>query len=163
MISMSRVASPRIRSKSDVGFLVSSWPDQCVHFGNIDVVQLLDGCLDLVLVGLDVTDEDQGVVVLNLLHGGLSGQRVLDDGVGIHLVPLGSGLAGVLGVPGSPEGLGPVELDASSNLLHPGAMGSLHHLLLDLLGSWLLLLGLVSLLGFRLSLWSHFSCRSESS
>ena len=88
-------------------------------------------------------------------------------------------------LPGSPEGLGPVELDASSNLLDPGAVGSLHHLLLDLqslldslggslgvvllcllfrcidlLGSWLLLLGLVSLLGFRLSFWSHF-CKGK--
>merc|ERR1712064_117476 len=106
-------------SKSHIGFLVSGWPDQCVHFGDIDVVQLLDGSLDLVLVGLDVTDEDKGVVLLNLLHGGLSGQRVLDDGVGIHLVPLGSGLTRVLGVPGSPEGFGPVELDASSDLFHP--------------------------------------------
>lgn len=51
------------------------------------------------LVGLNVADEHQSVVVLNLLHGGLSGQRVLDDGVSIHLIPLGSGFPGVLGVP----------------------------------------------------------------
>ena len=51
------------------------------------------------LVGLDVADEDQCVVILNLLHGRLSGKRVLNDGVGIHLVPLGGGLPGVLGVP----------------------------------------------------------------
>ena len=31
------------------------------------------------LVGLEVTDEEEGVVVLNLLHGGLGGQGVLDD------------------------------------------------------------------------------------
>lgn len=36
------------------------------------------------LVGLDITDEYQGVVVLDLLHGRLSGQRVLDDVVSIH-------------------------------------------------------------------------------
>ena len=35
------------------------------------------------LIGLDVADEDEGVVVLNLLHGGLGGQGVLDDVVGI--------------------------------------------------------------------------------
>ena len=69
------------------------------HLGDVDVVQLLDSRLDLVLVGLDVADEDQGVVVLDLLHGRLSGQRVLDDGVSIHLIPLGGRLPGVLGVP----------------------------------------------------------------
>ena len=53
------------------------------HLGDVDIVQLLDGGLDLVLVGLDVADEDEGVVVLDLLHGGLGGQGVLDDVVGI--------------------------------------------------------------------------------
>ena len=96
---VSDIQSIIIRSQSDIGLLIPGWSDQCVHFGHIDVVQLLDGSLDLVLVGLDVTDEDQGVVVLDLLHGGLGGQRVLDDGVGVHLVPLGDGLTGVLGVP----------------------------------------------------------------
>ena len=105
------------------------------------------------LVGLDVADEDQGVVVLDLLHGRLGGQGVLDDVVSIHAVPAGSRLARVLGGPGRPEGLWPVELDTSPDLreeyshnisninchacgylLDPGAMHSLHHLLLDLSG-----------------------------
>ena len=88
-----------IRGQSDISLLVSGRSDQGVHLGHVDVVELLDSSLDLVLVGLDVTNEDQGVVVLNLLHGGLSGQRVLDYGVSIHLIPLWGGLAGVLGVP----------------------------------------------------------------
>ena len=53
------------------------------HLRDVDIVQLLDSGLDLVLVGLDVADEDEGVVVLDLLHGGLGGQGVLDDVVGI--------------------------------------------------------------------------------
>ena len=40
---------------------------------------------------LDVADEDEGVVILNLLHGRLGGQGVLDDAVGIHAGPLGGG------------------------------------------------------------------------
>lgn len=44
-------------------------PDERVDFGHIDVVQFLDGVLDLVLVGFDVNNEDQSVVVLDLLHG----------------------------------------------------------------------------------------------
>ena len=68
------------------------------------------------LVCLDVTDEDKGVVVLNLLHGRLSGQGVLNDVVSIHAVPAGSRLARVLGGSGRPEGLWPVELDTSPDL-----------------------------------------------
>lgn len=33
------------------------------------------------LVSFDVNNEHQSVVVLNLLHGGLSGQGELDDGI----------------------------------------------------------------------------------
>jgi len=86
------------------------------------------------LVSFDVTDEDKGVIVLDLLHSRLGGQGVLDDVVGIHAVPAGGGLAGVLGSPGGPEGLWPVELHTGSDLLDPGAVNSLHHLLLHLSG-----------------------------
>ena len=60
-------------------------PDQGVDAGNVEIVQLLDGELDLprvrspmteaqtnlVLVGAAVDNEDDGVVLLNLLEGGL--------------------------------------------------------------------------------------------
>ena len=68
------------------------------------------------LVSFDVADEDQGVVVLDLLHGRLGGQGVLDDVVSIHAVPAGSRLARVLGGSGGPEGLWPVELDTGPDL-----------------------------------------------
>ena len=68
------------------------------------------------LVGLDVADEDKGVVVLDLLHGRLGGQRVLDDVVGIHAVPAWGRLARVLGSPGGSEGLWPIELYTGSDL-----------------------------------------------
>ena len=55
-------------------------PDQRVDFGHIDRVQLFDSILDLRLVGSQVADEHKRVVVLDLLHGRLSGQWVLDDG-----------------------------------------------------------------------------------
>ena len=87
------------------------------HLGDVDVVQLLDSRLDLVLVGLDVADEDQGVVILDLLHGGLGGERVLDDVVGVHPVPAGGRLARVLGGPRRTEGLGAVELHAGPHLV----------------------------------------------
>ena len=59
-------------------------PDEGVDLGDVDIVQLLDGSLDLVLVGLDVADEDKGVVVLDLLHSRLGRQGVLDDVVRVH-------------------------------------------------------------------------------
>ena len=96
------------------------------HLGDVDVIQLLDSRLDLVLVGLDVADEDQGVVVLDLLHGRLSGQGVLDDVVSIHAVPAGSRLARVLGGSGRPEGLRPVELDTGPDLREEFSKDSNH-------------------------------------
>ena len=68
------------------------------------------------LVSLQVADEHEGVVVLDLLHGGLGGQRMLDHVVSVHLVPGWSGLPWILGGPGGTEGLGPVELDTGSHL-----------------------------------------------
>ena len=65
---------------------------------------------------LNVANEDQSVVVLDLLHGRLGGQGVLDDVVSIHAVPAGSRLARVLGGSGRPEGLWPVELDTGPDL-----------------------------------------------
>lgn len=56
-------------------------PDEGVDGNQVDFIQGLDGSADLTLVGLDVADEGEGVVLLNLLHGGLRAQRVLDDGV----------------------------------------------------------------------------------
>ena len=59
-------------------------PDESVDLGDVDIVQLLDGSLNLMLVGLDVADEDERVVVLDLLHRRLGRQGVLDDVVRVH-------------------------------------------------------------------------------
>jgi hypothetical protein len=66
--------------------LVVFLPDEGVDLADFNVVQLLDGRLDLVLVSPHATDEDKGVVVLDLLHCRFSGQGVLDDVVSIHAV-----------------------------------------------------------------------------
>ena len=49
-------------------------PDQGVNLDSIDIVQLLQCLLDLSLIGLDVNDEDQSVLLFDLLHGALSVQ-----------------------------------------------------------------------------------------
>lgn len=84
-------------------------PDQGVDLDGVNVVELLQGSLDLGLVRLDVDDEDQGVVLLNLLHGALSVERVDDDLVLVQTGLVVNGLARVLGVAGQSEGLGAAE------------------------------------------------------
>lgn len=50
-------------------------PDEGVDLERIDVVQLLDGVLDLALVGEDINNKHKGVVLLDLLHCRLGVQR----------------------------------------------------------------------------------------
>ena len=61
------------------------------------------------LVGLDVDDEDECVVLLDLLHGALGVERVDDDLVLIEAGDVRYGLSLVLGCAGELEGLGAVE------------------------------------------------------
>lgn len=91
-------------------------PDQSVDLGAVNVVKLLQGTLDLGLVGLDVADEDQSVVLLDLLHGGLGVERVDDDLVLIEAGLGGDGLAQVLGRAAQDQGLGAVEGSRESDL-----------------------------------------------
>lgn len=46
-------------------------PDERVDFGDVDVVQLLDGAFDLMFVGLDVNNEHKCVVVFYFFHSRL--------------------------------------------------------------------------------------------
>ena len=91
-------------------------PDQGVDLDGVNIVQLLQSHLDLALVGLDIDDENQGVVLLNLLHGALGVERVEDDLLGIKTRLTGDRPARVLGGPGELEGLGAVEGGRSANL-----------------------------------------------
>ena len=35
---------------------------------------------------LEVDNEDEGVVVLDFLHGGFSGERIANDGISVHAI-----------------------------------------------------------------------------
>lgn len=61
------------------------------------------------LVGLDVDNEDKGVVLLDLLHGRLSVEWVNDDLVLIKTRLAGDRLSDDLGSTGQLKGLGAVE------------------------------------------------------
>ena len=95
---------------------MQSSPDESVDLSGLDVVHAVDGILDLPLVAAHVNDENKGVVVLDLLHGALGGERVLKHAELIHLVDGRHRLARVLGLAGEAERLRAVEGDAGADL-----------------------------------------------
>lgn len=98
------------------GGIGENQPDQGVDLDTVNVVELLDRVLDLPLVCLDVDNEDKGVVLLNLLHGGLGVQGVDNDLVLVEPGNVGNALAGVLWVAGQREGLWAVEGSRETDL-----------------------------------------------
>jgi len=91
-------------------------PDKGVDLDGVNVIELLKGKLDLGLVGLDINDEDEGVLLLNLLQRTLGVEGVDNDLVLIEAGSVVDRLAGVLGGPGELEGLGKVEGRAVADL-----------------------------------------------
>lgn len=91
-------------------------PDQGVDLDGVNIVELLEGTLDLSLVGLDVDNEDEGVVLLHLLHGALGVERVDDDLVLVEARQVRDRLAGKLGVAGQRQRLGLVKGGAQADL-----------------------------------------------
>ena len=70
----------------------------------------------MTLVGLDVDNEDECVVLLNLLHGALRVQRVNDHLVVVKASLMGNRLARVFGGSGELESLGEVECGRGTDL-----------------------------------------------
>jgi hypothetical protein len=137
------VESIDVRGKAGIGLLGSVGADEGVDLDGVDVIKLLESELDLGLVGLDIDNEDEGVVLLNLLHGRLGVERVDNDLVLIKTGRMRNRLAGVLGSTRQLEGLGPVEGSRGANL--PVLVGV--DTLKSGLGSGLSLLGTLGGLG----------------
>jgi hypothetical protein len=70
-----------LRDKNPVKFetYLAVRADEGVDLDDVDLVKLLQGLLDLSLVGLDIDNEHKGVVFLELLHRRLGIKRVDDD------------------------------------------------------------------------------------
>ena len=81
--------------------------------------------LDHWLVGSNVNNEDEGVVVLNCLNGALSAQWVLDDGVLVPGLFLLDALSSVLGGTCKSESLGSSEGGVGPDLVLSDAVASL--------------------------------------
>lgn len=101
-----------------------SIPDEGVHLDGINIVELLDGSLDVVLVGTNIADKDKSVVVLDLAHGRLGVQGRLDDGELVQGGVTVDGLAGVLGGTGELQGLGKVETGRGVDLAGSSGVGA---------------------------------------
>lgn len=111
------VESIDVRGQTGVGLLGTIGADKGVDLDSVDVVELLQGLLDLGLVGLDVDNEDKAVVLLNLAHGALGVERVHDDLVLVQAGLVGNGLARVLAGAGELQGLGQVEGGRQADLV----------------------------------------------
>lgn len=109
-------------------------PNEGVNLDGLDVVESLDGILDVVLVGTDIADEHKGVLILDLAHGRLGVQGELDDGVLVQGGGLGAGATSILGGTGQLEGLGEVEAHGGANLLGGLGVGATEGSLLGTLG-----------------------------
>jgi hypothetical protein len=151
-----------IRGETDESLLLTIGTDESVNLDGLDVVHLLNGILDLVLVGVNVDDEDEGVVGLNLSHGSLSGQGVTEDGVLIQTGTAGDGSTGVRRLTGQGEGVGTTEAGGVEHTARTSREVTLQSSLLgglsaDSLRGSRCLLGGVDLLGSRrsLSLFGH--------
>lgn len=69
------------------------------------------------LVGTDVTDKDQCIMIFNLTHSALSVQGELDDGIGVHLIStLGDSVTFILWLTGKTKGLWATEGARGANL-----------------------------------------------
>jgi len=121
---------------ANVSLLLSLGGDEGVDFLDVDFVDFFASSLDHFLVGLLVDDEDEGVVVLDVLDGGLRAQGVLDHGELIEGVLLLHSSQDVLGVSLLSESSGSLESNLGPDLSLSHGVGSLLDGVGSLLGSF---------------------------
>jgi hypothetical protein len=126
------IKSISVSGQTDISLLLTVGSDESVDLGSVNIIKLLDGILDLSLVGLDINEEDEGVIILELLHGSLSVKGLTNDAVLVHARSVGDGLAAVLGSTSKLESLGQVEGGGSADLALSLALGTLKGSLLGI-------------------------------
>jgi len=130
----SNLESLLVGSESDISLLLTVGADEGVNSGDLDFVEVLAGALDDWLLCAAVTDEHEGVVLLNGLDGRLTAERELDDTVGVE--SLASGNSASDGNRGALLGLG--NWASESNLMPhlplSGVVDTFLHISCDFLG-----------------------------
>lgn len=117
-------------------------PNKSVDFGHVDVIELLHGLLNLWLVGSEVYNKHQCIVVFDLLHCTLGGQRVFDDVILVQPGSTGNALARIFRPSLTLECLGTVEVYRGVYFSLEFRVGTFQHGLLSLQGLSLGLSGL---------------------
>lgn len=125
-----------VSSQSDVSLLGTVRSDQGVDLLNVNIVQLLNGSLDLVLVGLQGNLENQGVTVLDLLDGSLRGNWGLDDLVGIQSSVVRNSGSSVSGLSSQLQGVWKSEGGVGSHLSGLLGVGTLQSRFLSSSSVW---------------------------
>lgn len=108
----------RVRVQADERLLLAIRADQGVNPRSVHVVHLLQGRLDLALVGLAVNNEHERVHVLDLLHRALGGHREQQSVVRVEARRVRRALAGVPRVTRETQRLGAVERHRGAHLAH---------------------------------------------
>ena len=85
-------------------------PNKSVDFGHINIIEFLHSLFNLWLVGSQIYNEHQRVVVFDLLHSTLGGQRVFDNAVLIQPGATRDTLTRIFRPSLTLEGLGAVEM-----------------------------------------------------
>jgi hypothetical protein len=111
--SVCNIQSIIILRQSHVALLQSSWGNKSVDLFALNVVKIPYCCLDLTLVGLNVNNKYKCVAVFDELHGRLSCEWVLDDGVLVQSILLGGALSLVLGLAVKLQSFWAVEMNPS--------------------------------------------------
>lgn len=132
--SAGNIKSITVGSQSNKSLLLELGGNEGVDLEGLDIVKLLDGLLDLVLVGSSVDLEDEGVGVLNLLDGTLGVDVRDDDLVGVESWKVGNRLAEVLRVLWELQSLWSSEGGGGSDREDLVAVDTLSDGLLSLLG-----------------------------
>jgi hypothetical protein len=91
-------------------------PNESADLDDLGIIQGAHSGGDLTLGGGQGDKENESVVVLDLLHGALSGEGELDDGVLVQGAILRNGRAGILGRTSKLQSLGKVEARRGKDL-----------------------------------------------
>lgn len=73
------IQSLDVAGQTNIGLFGSIWADQSINTGSINIVQSLDGALDVLFVGTHIDNEHKSVVLFDFAHGAFSGQWELDN------------------------------------------------------------------------------------
>lgn len=117
-----------VGGEADERLLEAVGADEGVDLCNIDVVHGLDGVCDLGLGCAARNDKDEGVVVLNVLHGGFGGERESQNRELVGLLRRNSRPAEVLGRSVKGKRRRTAERNLGQNLLRRGLHALLHGL-----------------------------------